>query len=396
MRKKNGFTLIELLGVIVILALIALITTPMILGMIEKVKKGAFESSVKGIEDSIELENYEDEGKIINYTVDKGVITNTETNEVVHNKGGNNINGNIKVKKDGKIIYALNDGKKCIIKRDGQKKIEHISDMKFCTMEVATNLVKNGYGEYGDNNNFSKMLYEDGAFRKKGGLTIGFDEFIKVDTNRKYEYSIDMKNNSTNATYYVGLQQRDSDKTAIVAPYISYIKNTLTMLARDLNDGDTVVYFTSLNPAWLSSSGTLTDQLGFIFWNYQNSSGYEYAAETYSRNFYPDMYLYNAVDQANNIITLKSPWNKGKVKAGTQVSRSSSGASHSYGLLKGTMTSEYQTFSNTIHGVKNYTMYYNYFTPATEYVDFIILENNSNPTNTITHYKNIVLREIEE
>ena len=43
--KRKGFTLIELLAVIVILAIIALISTPMILGIIEKSKKGAAQDS---------------------------------------------------------------------------------------------------------------------------------------------------------------------------------------------------------------------------------------------------------------------------------------------------------------------------------------------------------------
>ncbi len=45
MKSKNGFTLIELLAVIVILAVIALIATPIILNLIEKARKGAAESS---------------------------------------------------------------------------------------------------------------------------------------------------------------------------------------------------------------------------------------------------------------------------------------------------------------------------------------------------------------
>ena len=55
-NMKKGFTLIELLAVIVILAIIALISTPMILGIIEKAKKRGAESGtttgtnvVKGI-----------------------------------------------------------------------------------------------------------------------------------------------------------------------------------------------------------------------------------------------------------------------------------------------------------------------------------------------------------
>ena len=54
MKQKNGFTLIELLAVIVILAIIALIATPMILGVIDSAKKGAAESSAYGYIEAVE------------------------------------------------------------------------------------------------------------------------------------------------------------------------------------------------------------------------------------------------------------------------------------------------------------------------------------------------------
>ena len=53
MRNK-GFTLVELLAVIVILAVISLIATPMVLGVIEKSKKSAAIESVNGIMDAAE------------------------------------------------------------------------------------------------------------------------------------------------------------------------------------------------------------------------------------------------------------------------------------------------------------------------------------------------------
>lgn len=52
--KKKGFTLIELLAVIVILAVIALITTPLILNVIDTARKGAAESGALGYLDAVE------------------------------------------------------------------------------------------------------------------------------------------------------------------------------------------------------------------------------------------------------------------------------------------------------------------------------------------------------
>ena len=54
MKANKGFTLIELLAVIVILAIIALIATPTILGVIETARKGAAESSALGYIDAVE------------------------------------------------------------------------------------------------------------------------------------------------------------------------------------------------------------------------------------------------------------------------------------------------------------------------------------------------------
>ena len=57
--KKNGFTLIELLAVIVILAVIALIATPVIMNAINDAKKGSAKDAaygyVKAVEYSIAL-----------------------------------------------------------------------------------------------------------------------------------------------------------------------------------------------------------------------------------------------------------------------------------------------------------------------------------------------------
>ena len=54
MKSNKGFTLIELLAVIVILAIIALIATPMILGVIDTAKQGSAKSSAQYYVEAVE------------------------------------------------------------------------------------------------------------------------------------------------------------------------------------------------------------------------------------------------------------------------------------------------------------------------------------------------------
>lgn len=400
MKKSiHGFTLIELLAVIIILSIVGLITVPMILGVINKAKSSAFESSIKGIQNSIELDIFNNDSTIINYTVVDGVITNADTNNVISTKGGNDINGNIKVKKDGTIIYALNNGKECIIKRDGQENIEHIKNIDFCTMDVATNLVVNGYGEYEDNTNFSFFMYGDGAFVKSGDSRYQNtnDQYIKIDTSKKYYSSMEMKNNGTSATYYIGTNAYDYDKKWIISRYTNIFDDTLTYLTEDLNNGDTVIYLNNLSNFNISSSYP-SYQLGLIFWNYENSRSYLYPENTYSRNSYLDLYLYDAINKTNNTITLKTAWNKGTIKSGTKVSRTKSESGNNYSLKEGnTLTTNYVTYKRDVITGEGQIIgpLYNSFAYGTEYVKILFYSNFNSTPNTTTYYKNIVFREID-
>jgi len=66
--KKKGFTLIELLAVIVILAIIALIATPIILSMINNARKSAAKSSAYGYIEAIDSNNGFADADVAGYT----------------------------------------------------------------------------------------------------------------------------------------------------------------------------------------------------------------------------------------------------------------------------------------------------------------------------------------
>lgn len=70
--KNKGFTLIELLAVIVILAIIALIATPIVLGIIEESDENANRISAQYIVDAVE-KSYS-----IAYTKNQGIVPSIE------------------------------------------------------------------------------------------------------------------------------------------------------------------------------------------------------------------------------------------------------------------------------------------------------------------------------
>lgn len=88
-NNKKGFTLVELLAVIVILAIIALIATPIILNVIDDAKTNAAKNSAYGYIDALEKANAQDmlSSESINvlsgaYTISEGRLYDASSNEV--------------------------------------------------------------------------------------------------------------------------------------------------------------------------------------------------------------------------------------------------------------------------------------------------------------------------
>lgn len=88
---KKGFTLIELLAVIVILAIISLISTPLILNVIDDSKKGALKNTAYGIIETAKLKYATDklngENEAVTFTFNNGVETSEPRGKKLEYKG---------------------------------------------------------------------------------------------------------------------------------------------------------------------------------------------------------------------------------------------------------------------------------------------------------------------
>ena len=96
MKEKNkGFTLVELLAVIVILALIALIATPIILNVINDAKKQAAKDSAYGYMDAVE--KYIVSSELEDESIQDGIYSVEDLNKKISVKGSTPDNGIIKI-----------------------------------------------------------------------------------------------------------------------------------------------------------------------------------------------------------------------------------------------------------------------------------------------------------
>ncbi|MDD3453744.1 MAG: type II secretion system protein [Bacilli bacterium] len=140
MEKNNGFTLIELLAVIVILALIALISVPMILGIVEKVKKGALGATANGLLESATLyyaKNLSTIGENKAFLFDETHDGETTDNIKLTYKGDFKGTGSVRIYKDGKTAICIQDEKYYAIKNINNTKVT--TGTGTCSYDEATN-----------------------------------------------------------------------------------------------------------------------------------------------------------------------------------------------------------------------------------------------------------------
>ena len=126
MKEKNkGFTLVELLAVIVILALIALIATPIILNVINDAKKQAAKDSAYGYMDAVE--KYIVSSELEDKSIQDRTYSVEELNSMgVSVKGSTPDNGTIKI--ESKTVKSYDIGIDGYVVSNG--KVEKVSTTK--------------------------------------------------------------------------------------------------------------------------------------------------------------------------------------------------------------------------------------------------------------------------
>lgn len=121
---KKGFTLIELLAIIVILSIIALITTPIILNIIQTSKENAFiDTGYSLIKAANNYQATNDGQENPNLTVN---YTTKENIDKIKIQGALPDKGTLTINENGKTTLSLcsDNAKICISKTENDKKIK--------------------------------------------------------------------------------------------------------------------------------------------------------------------------------------------------------------------------------------------------------------------------------
>lgn len=206
MRKK-GFTLIELLAVIVILTIIALITIPLIMDLIDKAKKKAFESMAYGIIEATELDYAKEILKgnkdEVTYNYDNGVETPSVDGRELSYKGDKPKYGKVTINSHGKILIIIYNEKWCARKDFDESKVT-VTEM---SLEDFLKLLPDDDGEFvltppdyyvlAKDSDFEYIEYEDAPNIYENNQRgyyhyIGTDEYViipnKINGNELRDY----------------------------------------------------------------------------------------------------------------------------------------------------------------------------------------------------------------
>ena len=353
--------------------------------------KDLFLTQAKNVVKEME-DNFKEGQETKEYSFPNDQIT-TNTSEI--------LGGYSTIDKDGDSAIAVYDQKSrwCAVKTKGETELRVIDNYLKCDKDIAENLIINGYGEYGDNTNFSFFTYSPSGYFSYAGAKwgIAIDGYVPINPDYTYEEKMTMKTNKTNALYYAGFTAYDIDQHVISATYIMSVPNTLTALARDLNNGDMVVYLNNISN-WSTSplNPSFPDiYKGFIFWNYQDSQGNIYPEETYSRNIFSPVFEFSGINKTNHTITLTSPWDHGTFKAGTKVSQTHDGLAANYGLrLNQSLSTDFKTYTNTITGYGHNYGEISTFPYGCKAIHIFTSIDSSKISGVVTDFESIVFKKV--
>ncbi|MBP3766545.1 MAG: tail fiber protein [Bacilli bacterium] len=137
---NKGFTLIELLASIVVIAIISLVSIPIITGVVNKTKLNALKVSAENLIDATRLYNaqYNNE-ETVRFDIANNKITSTDTDKLLKYKGSIKA-GTVIVDTKGRSVICVTDGSRSAYKNYGDNVVS-VSNNKTCNIPAGGSIV---------------------------------------------------------------------------------------------------------------------------------------------------------------------------------------------------------------------------------------------------------------
>ena len=260
---RKGFTLVELLAVIAIVAVLGIITVPMVMTTVEEANKSAFTSGAQNVLDTAKtyITRVEETGAL----PDEGISVNELKDEL---KNYNYISGIILKENDGSII------------------VDGLSDGKYCASGTKNNLrvIKGNCSNLDNTPPTVKVLLNK---RTSNSITILVNASDSTSGIYGYSYSRDGKNYSeiiNNNIYTVDGLKKDETVKIYVRVYNNLYDKTNSEENLAVSMTEQLVEFTTLNiekPKFVistSENSAATIKLVDIIYP-ENNGNYQYTYE---------------------------------------------------------------------------------------------------------------------
>ena len=285
--KRKGFTLIELLSVIVILAVITLITVPMVINVIEDSKKKVLISSVQGLIESANLYAIENEG-VHEFLFDKEHKGSTIKGEKLEYKGNIDGEGKLYIDKEGNTSVCISNDNYYVYKNYNSEIIIGERSKDNCNIEY--DALTNQYVAFLESTGSGSNVYSK---TEVDNLVDSLDTKITNNTSEIANIKSNIKELQTNLNNYA--LQSELEKTNANIENLSSLVNSNK---ENLNDLILIRSFSSTQNFTSGSGNWLSTGLGNID-GYTVIGGYAYSNQPtwvyITSNLFPNYVGYHCV-----------------------------------------------------------------------------------------------------
>ena len=304
LKNKKGFTLIELLAVIVVLAIIALIATPIVMNTIKKSQKGVAERSADNYREAVEtiVATERLNGNILEGTYiinDKGNLEGNGLKEpLTIEMNGNKPTGGTIIIKNGQVTTestmtvgsyevkynqeknkyeASNKGNTSVTYKNGQEVYFNVDNGTKCTssdyMEANSNTGYNGINPSSEQTSCLKFY----AFNDGGGDTVNLildhNTTASVAWNDTYTDDDDNIINAKGPKEVLEQLKSDTDEWKGTITPSNY---TMDQTEQESNANYTIKYKDEGYKARLITAQEVATITGYIGWNEKNADSMYY------------------------------------------------------------------------------------------------------------------------